>query len=53
MLATHAAITIMPLSYNNSTFMSPFHCYDINIETKNIVHYKDVEQMRSAHEKTR
>ena len=31
--------------------MSLFHCYDVNIEAKNIVHYKDSEQTRSARER--
>ena len=37
--ASRPAITIMPLFYNYSTFMSPLHCYDVKIESKSIVHY--------------
>ena len=44
------AITITPLFYDYST-LSPFHCCDANIETKNIIHYKDVERMRSTRER--
>ena len=33
--------------------MSPFNCYDVHIEAKNIALYKDVEWTRSARERTR
>ena len=33
--------------------MSIFHCYENNIEAKNIVHCKDVERTCSAREKNR
>ena len=43
----------MPVFYNLSTFLLLFHSSDVNIEAKNIVHYNNVEWMRSAREETR